>query len=703
MRLLRAREGWTPLARARTGALTFSLMATGPTLLQMDHTLPTYRILIAYSAVISLIVQFLVIYQRKSVGWPSTITSAFLVVLGAQALAVEPTTVSIAMAVLTGQSFYGSARMAVVRALLVTAAIPAAMALGALLDSKTFQPSLIILPIPLLSMFGLLLRTLFNALQRQELAARRESLLARTGRALLGVTDRSVAQAIVRKATVELREIAPGLILEDESIQEAEELVPFRFKSPLPKEIRDVLNALEAQLSLVLTICSAHAELLNMAHNDPLTGIYNRAAFFDVLTDAVDAMVGTEARVALLIVDLDDFKTINDTLGHAAGDQVLVEVARRLTVAVDGRGAAARFGGDEFALLLFDVPSPEIFDALAENLSNSLVESVKWQGTTLLVGASIGLVNGAPGLTGADLMRCADIAMYSAKEQGKNHVVRFSDAEHGSIANLLLLEKHLPQALDRREIEVRYEPIIELATGRCIGVQAHAFWNHPKLGALPPGSFVPLAERMGYIVELGRFVLDTACAQVQAWSPPVGAAPLNVSVRICYRQLAADLVEVVRNALRSSHLPAQRLMLEFTEADALGNRIEWDGLAAVHNLGVQLALDSFGTGAASLSPLHSLAVNQVKLDRGLLNGDDKKSRELVSTIVAVSNLLGLETVAKSVDTREDCLHAQNQGISLAQGALFSVPLRGHEMSAWLDANGWPVQTGVQIMIQPAGR
>jgi diguanylate cyclase (GGDEF)-like protein len=222
-----------------------------------------------------------------------------------------------------------------------------------------------------------------------------------------------------------------------------------RPKEPTPT-IQDIVDTLAAQLSLSEATCASHAELVSLAHHDQLTSISNRAAFFASVGKALEA-APDRAKVALMVIDLDDFKVVNDSLGHAAGDRVLIEIARRLTALAADHGVAGRFGGDEFAVLLWDVENPDEAERIARLACEQLIEPVPWESQQLQVGASIGVVTGMPGADVSELMRCADIAMYSAKAMGKNRVVRFSDADHGSIASMRQLEAELPGGEERRE------------------------------------------------------------------------------------------------------------------------------------------------------------------------------------------------------------------------------------------------------------
>ncbi len=458
--------------------------------------------------------------------------------------------------------------------------------------------------------------------------------------------------------------------------------------SPGAAAARDTTDALLALLALAEARCRAYADLIALTDHDPLTAIGNRTALVQRLQADVAGAAGTEARLGLLRVDLDDFKQVNDAFGEAAGDAVLVEIARRLTQAGGEAGLAARLGGDEFALLLTDLDSPEHAVAVAERLRDSLIGPIPWQGTELRVGVNIGVMIGAAGLTAADLMRSADIAMSSAQALGRNRVVRFRADRHGSVARLRGLADHLPDAIANDEIVLHYQPMIDLGSGRCIGVEALVRWQHPVLGTLAPSAFLPLAQREGHLVELGRHVLATACRQVMVWRAPRGLPELRLAVNISPQQLTVGVEALVAEALRASGLPAQRLTLELNETGLVDDQELLAALARLRDLGIRVALDDFGGGYAALAGLRAIGVHQVKIDRRLLHGDATVTDELVRMIMTMCQRDGLETVAEAIETDADADWARQYGFNLVQGFLFSRALPAPEMGQWLSGTGW---------------
>jgi diguanylate cyclase (GGDEF)-like protein len=450
-------------------------------------------------------------------------------------------------------------------------------------------------------------------------------------------------------------------------------------------EVFDAFRTLATQWSLAEANCGAHMELAHRAHHDQLTALPNRTLFFQRLAAAVDAGQGDHGSVTLMIVDLDDFKQVNDVYGHAVGDDLLRQVAARLTEVAGELGAAARFGGDEFALLLSGLRDPAEADRVADRLRERLLEPFRLTKVTVSVGASIGLAGATPSLTAGDLMRCADIAMYSAKARGKNRVERFTEASHGDIAHLRLLEDHLVHAVERGEIVLHYQPQIHLLTGHCVGVEALARWRHPTLGLLAPDRFIPLAEQTGQTVGLGVHVLRTACRQMAAWAELPQAAGLTIAVNVAARQLVDPrFVDGVRGALRDSGLPAHRLTIELTESEQLDKDLAMAQLRAVAELGVRIAIDDFGTGYASLASLRSFPVHQLKIDRSFLAQDDADRADgMFRLVISVGQILELETVAEGVETPHQAAVLRHAGVPLAQGYLFARPMRAEDFPGWL--------------------
>lgn len=415
--------------------------------------------------------------------------------------------------------------------------------------------------------------------------------------------------------------------------------------------------------------------LAHQAFHDALTGLANRALFTDRLAHALSRRQGT---VAVVFLDLDDFKVVNDSLGHAAGDQLLVEVASRLQQALRPSDTPARWGGDEFAVLLEDVDDEHSARQVAQRLRRALRQPLDLDGTVVYPQASVGVAvsTGEP-TTAGELLRRADTAMYAAKSEGKDTVTvfrpRLDDAQRGR----LQLRADLQAALDRDEFELHYQPTVDLVTGTLTGVEALLRWRHPRRGLVAPSAFLPLAEDSGLIVPVGRWVLAEACRQAAVWQRQHPERVTTVSVNLSGRQVAVpEVVDHVRDALADSGLEPGRLVLEITESvlleqtPALAER-----LAELKALGVRLAVDDFGTGYSSLAYLQRLPVDVLKIDKTFVEalGDGVEQEALAETIVTLARMMRLQAVAEGVERQEQASVLRDLGCDLAQGHLFAAP------------------------------
>ncbi|MGH8975169.1 MAG: putative bifunctional diguanylate cyclase/phosphodiesterase, partial [Acidimicrobiia bacterium] len=425
-------------------------------------------------------------------------------------------------------------------------------------------------------------------------------------------------------------------------------------------------------------------ELAHQAFHDSLTGLANQALFRDRVTHALARAARQRTQLAVLFVDLDDFKTVNDSLGHTAGDALLVAVAERLRDCLRASDTAARLGGDEFALLVEDLRCQADATGLADRLIAALREPFTIAGREIVVGASVGIAFDAADTTTGQLLRNADIAMYTAKRGGKRRYEIFQSEMHTAAVDRLEIEADLRRALDRRELTLQYQPIVALDTGRISGVEALVRWRHPERGLLAPDAFIPLAEETGLICELGRQILVGACTQARLWQRQRPQdPPLTVSVNLSPRQLQADdLISHVTEALEISELDPSTLVLEITEGammhdtDAIIARLQ--GLKA---LGVKLAVDDFGTGYSSLSYLQRFPIDILKVDRtfiGMIETDDNKS-SLVEAIVSLARTMKLAAVAEGVETSTQVEMLRRVGCDLAQGFYLAPPMDAGDM------------------------
>ena len=429
------------------------------------------------------------------------------------------------------------------------------------------------------------------------------------------------------------------------------------------------------------------ARLQHMAHHDSLTQLANRVAFHDALQRALARSQRLGGQFAVLLIDLDQFKTVNDSLGHGIGDGMLKAVAKSLLQTVRASDTVARLGGDEFAILLEDLDDASQAARVAEQLLAVCDRPVKVEGHELYSTVSIGLVC-APddGEDVETLLKRADAAMYQAKTAGRN-TYRFFSAQSNARANrYLALANGLRRAVEHGDFALHYQPLIELGTGRVTGVEALARWQHPELGPVPPSDFIPVAEATGVIGALGEWVLRTACRQASAWDA-AGFPPLRMAVNLSARQFRDPrLVETVLAILAETGLAPARLELEITESMMMENpeRVK-QALGALRECGVTIAIDDFGTGFSSLSYLKNFPLDHLKIDRSFVAGlpDDAGDAAITQTIIAIAKRLGLSIIAEGVETsaQQQCLQAE--GCDEGQGYWFSKPMPAAEMEALL--------------------
>jgi diguanylate cyclase (GGDEF)-like protein/PAS domain S-box-containing protein len=430
-------------------------------------------------------------------------------------------------------------------------------------------------------------------------------------------------------------------------------------------------------------------QLTGMAFTDSLTGLANRALFKDRLQHALGRSDPRRSAVSVLFLDLDGFKSVNDMIGHSAGDALLVQVADRLRSVCAPGDTVARFGGDEFAVLLEDQPDDVYQTALAERIGAVIREPFDLQGERVHVTTSVGIAaHDEHATTAEQLLRNADLAMYQAKGAGNGGYVVFEPAMHAGLVERVRLESDLRQAVENGEFVVHYQPMVSMRTGAITGSEALVRWQHPTRGLLAPGEFVAVAEATGLIRAIGDFVLREACAQTVRWQQ-AGGTDLRISVNVSPRQLLeADYADQVRAALEDTGLAPQRLTLEMTESVLIDDRPETlDALTALHNLGIRLAIDDFGTGYSSLSYLHRFPVDVLKIDRSFVErlggGEDGGDGTLVSTILHLGHSLQLETVAEGIERPQEMLILRRQGCTTGQGFHFSPPVAADVIGALL--------------------
>ncbi|MDT0169185.1 EAL domain-containing protein [Pseudarthrobacter sp. BRE9] len=452
----------------------------------------------------------------------------------------------------------------------------------------------------------------------------------------------------------------------------------------LAEDLQIIYEELEQRVQVRTQLLhEAHLEMQKMAMQDPLTGLANRSALIEALRTSLEARTtadgGTaEEGPAILLMDLDAFKSINDSLGHTAGDQVLVAVGERLRTAVRLSDVVARLGGDEFAIVM---PSASADQAaiVAHRILAALSEPIELPSRSVRCGASIGLSVGSEGQSPEDMLMEADVAMYASKAEGQNKLHRFEPA-------MLLVRRLRSQLVDDLRAAIKddaltlhYQPVVELATGRIEGVEALVRWNHPSRGFIMPDEFIPLAEEAGLISELGLWVLRTAVRQLRAW---IDASLLDDTFSVRINISATDLqslqfIEDVRNVLQETGVRPDQVVLELTEvAIVKGNELDRYSLGGLRGLGVGIEIDDFGTGYSSISYLRRLPVDRVKVDRSLITGleTDPSQPALVAAVLQLVRACGLEAVWEGVETAEQAGILRGLGCRSAQGYYFSRPV-----------------------------
>lgn len=456
------------------------------------------------------------------------------------------------------------------------------------------------------------------------------------------------------------------------------------------KDEIDILDNSEINVSLQLEdmhdqIKSHNNELQQLVLYDTLTGLANRRALFEEIENILKV---AGKSFALLFLDLDNFKRINDSLGHHSGDELLKVVSSRLKSCVRGSDLVTRLGGDEFCILVKELRSPEDGKIIATNVLNILKNPLKLQSTEIIISASIGIVSSPEnGITTEDLLQNADIAMYQAKSKGRNKYQHFDPSMNEHAMAQLELETELRQALINKEFVLHYQPQIDLTTNTICSVEALIRWNHPSRGLLAPGYFIETLEETGLIVPLGEWIILESCQALQRWMDD-GITPIKVSVNLSSRQFQdPKLFSMIEQTLSITGLMAKYLELEITESMVMRD-IENNNsaLQQMQKLGISIAIDDFGTGYSSFSYLKALPLDTLKIDRSFVMDipNDETDMEITAAIIAVAHKLKLNVVAEGIETKEQERFLISEGCDIGQGYLFSKPIAEEALIELLD-------------------
>ncbi|MDU0958700.1 MAG: EAL domain-containing protein, partial [Bradyrhizobium sp.] len=429
----------------------------------------------------------------------------------------------------------------------------------------------------------------------------------------------------------------------------------------------------------------AEARISHLARYDELTTLPNRVSFRDEIERLLRIPPRQGELSALLFVDLDRFKQVNDTLGHPCGDQLLCAVSERLRDMLRPEDFVARFGGDEFVVFQRNIRSNDDAAVLARRIVDQLSERYKIDNHLVEIGASVGIAMTAPGISADTLLKNADMALYRAKAEGRGTFCFFRDELAQTVEARRILELDLRKALANEEFELFYQPLVNLKSGKISTCEALLRWNHPVRGTVSPVDIIPVAEDMGLIVDLGRWILRKACLECMKWPDAVSVA-VNFSPQQFHQR---DVLSEVRYALEVSGLPPHRLEIEITESSLLRNtQLTHDVLSQLHMLGVRISLDDFGTGYSSLSYLHNFPLEKVKIDRSFLEGiDTDRPLTLLRGVARLSADLGMSVVVEGIETNEQLELVSADGtVTEAQGYLFSRPVPAIRIRQLLNAS-----------------
>jgi diguanylate cyclase (GGDEF)-like protein len=454
--------------------------------------------------------------------------------------------------------------------------------------------------------------------------------------------------------------------------------------SSYPVEVRFQLSTQETPPILVVTALDIterevyEQKLTDQANFDQLTKLPNRHFMLSHVDRGLSRARRADNSLALLYMDLDNFKNINDSLGHSAGDELLKQAAERIRSVLREQDTPARLGGDEFLIMLEELGNPEDAEVVADKLVKMFKKPFILDSRQVYSTTSIGIsIYPDDGDTVEMLMQNADTAMYQAKSSGRSHYQFFSQEMRREAEERLQIANHLRHALDKHELSLVYQPIMDIVSGRVVGAESLVRWHNPELGQVPPDQFVPIAESLGLIEDIGRFVLNTACKDAVEWGS-IGWGSVYVSVNLSSQQFRnGDLLSSVDGALRESGLSSENLVLEITEGLLLqGSHNPLEIINGLRERNIRLALDDFGTGYSSLSFLKRFPLQMLKIDHSFINDlkEDSNDETLVEAIIAMANSLSLDVIAEGAESQKQLDFLQQRGVRLVQGYYFSPPL-----------------------------
>lgn len=458
----------------------------------------------------------------------------------------------------------------------------------------------------------------------------------------------------------------------------------------IPQEEDDKFTRSYATIRAMNARKKAEEKIVHMAYHDSLTNLPNRLLFHERLNHAFQQAREKDSKVAVLFFDLDRFKVINDTLGHHVGDDLLMYLGTKLKSYVNDADVVARFGGDEFMILMNDITHIDQVTQFVKGLPKVFREPFVFEDQELFVTASVGISLFPDDGTDAEtLIKNADIAMYRAKEKGGNTFQLYHPEMNKRSLHWLNLEIHLRKAVEREEFTVYYQPLVDLGTGKVFGMESLVRWNHPEWGMVSPGEFIPLAEETGLIVPLGNWVLKQACRQTYEWSL-MGYPKLCVSVNISMNQFhQPNFVQLIQETLKETKLHPSQLCLEITESVAMKNvTYIMETMDRLKELGVQISIDDFGTGYSSLSYLKKFRVHTLKIDQSFIRDItvDEDSAAIVTALIAMSRKLKIKSLAEGVETPEQLKFLKEQGCDEIQGYIYSTPLAPEQFEALVKEN-----------------